>query len=343
MSQHNQNSTPKPFHFISLKSVLLVLCLVALGTAGGMYFGMDPNSTRKTSEHIICITQIVQHPSLDQIRSGIEKTLEAKGGTPVKIVYDNAQGNIATATQIANKFAGLQPAVIVAISTPSAQAIKSVVQGSSTALVFSAVTDPVGAGLVKNLQRPSGNITGTIDAPPIERQIQVLQNVMPNVKTVGIIYNPGEVNAVIQSEQFEKLANEKGLKVEKVAASKTSEVSAAARRLAGVDAIYIPNDNTVVSALESLLQVAEENQILTMASDPDSVKRGATFAVANDQYQVGVETAKLVMKILAGTHPSQIPVERVKGLALYVNEAALKKMQLQDSVFTHQALPLVRY
>ncbi|MEN8236987.1 MAG: ABC transporter substrate-binding protein [Pseudomonadota bacterium] len=341
MTRYNQNSTLKPSKFV------LLLCLVVLVLAGAMYFGFKPTSPEREPERIVCITQIVQHPSLDKIRGGIENTLhdfEKKAGVSLKVIYDNAQGNIATATQIANKFVGLRPDVIVAITTPSAQTVKSVVQESSIPVVFSAVTDPLGAGLVENLQLPGGNVTGTIDAPPVEKQIEVLLSVLPDVKTVGVIYNPGEVNAVIQSDHFAKLANEKGLKVIRAVASKTSEVLTAATRLVGVvNAIYIPNDNTVVSALESLLKVAEENHIPTMASDPDSVKRGATFAVANDQYQVGQETGRLILQVLTGTPPGQIPVERVKGLALYLNEVALKKMHLQDSVFTQQKIPLVRY
>ncbi len=318
--------------FAQLRQKILLLFVSFLLILGiGYYF--FPKQTAKPIEPLIAITQIVQHPSLDKIRQGVIDELEENGyvdGKTMTLVYENAQGNIATAAQIGQKFAGLPAKVIVAIATPSAQTVQAAVRERNMAVVFSAVTDPLGAQLVQNLEHPGGNITGTIDLPPIAEQIKILRDSIADLRVIGVVYNPGEVNSVIQVEKFKELAEKQGLEVVMSAATKTSEVRTAATQLASrVQAFYIPNDNTVVSALEGIIQVSVDKKIPIMASDPDSVNRGATMAVANDQYDVGRETGKLVIRILQGAAPAQISVVSVKKAALYVNEDSVKRLGLE--------------
>lgn len=277
----------------------------------------------------IAITQIINHPSLDLIVQGIIAELKENGYDEANISQDNAQGDISTAVQIAKKIASESPDIVVAISTPSAQTMQKVLQGTKIPLVFGAVTDPLGAKLVKSLDKPEGFITGTIDLPSPNDQVALMEQMIPSLKTVGLIYNPSEPNSVFQLNQFKKVLEQKGLKFVEAPASKTSTVQAAATYLSDkVEAIFIPNDNTAASALQSLLKAAMEARIPLFASDPESVREGAFAGLANDQEKVGRETGKIVVRILKGEAPGSIPLQTVKISKVYTNEDARKKLGL---------------
>lgn len=289
-------------------------------------------TSESSEQRIIAITQIAQHPSLDQIRQGITDELTEQGllkNRKIKIIYENAQGNISTAVQIAQKFASLEPEVIVGITTPSAQTVHAALRGKDIPLVFSAVTDPIGANLVKDLDHAGEDITGTIDLPPTRLQLALLKKMVPNVKKIGVIYNPGEINSLKQIDKLDTLAKKDGIEIVKAPAFKSSEVYGAASKLAGnVQAIYLPNDNTVVSALDSVVRVANENHIPTLASDDQSIKHGILASLANNQYQVGRETGKLVARILHGESAKKMPVVVVNTPSIAVNEAAARKLKI---------------
>jgi putative ABC transport system substrate-binding protein len=208
---------------------------------------------------LVAITAIVEHPALDACRDGIIEGLKQQG-VAAETTYQSAQGQPATAAQIARSFLGSSPAVIVAISTPSAQAAAAATK--DVPVVFTAVTDPVSAGLVTDLNHPGGNVTGLSDLSPLSQHLDLILEISPEVKTLGIPYNPGEANAVTLLKLMTGYANERGLKVVEATASKSADVVAAARSLAGeVDAIYVPTDNTIVSALESLIVVARQAKV----------------------------------------------------------------------------------
>ena len=208
------------------------------------------------------VTAIVQHPALDAARDGIKKALEDAGykdGDNLTFHYESAQGNPATATQIAQKFAGENPNVIVAIATPSAQAAAATTQ--DIPIVFTAVTDPLGAQVVKNLEKPGGNVTGISDMSPLADHLKLIQTIVPTVKTIGVPYNPGEANAVTLLNALKKMAPSYGVTIVEAPATKSSEVQGAAQSLVGkVDVIYVPTDNTIVSALEAVIAVGEGKQ-----------------------------------------------------------------------------------
>lgn len=304
-----ENSVRKNKLFSLVKSLTLVISLLALVSAFLIYQN-DHSSSHQP--RIVAITQIIQHPSLDQIRQGIIDELAEQGfheGREITLVYDNAQGNITTASQIAQKFVGLEPAVIVAISTPSAQTVQSAIRGTRIPLVFSGVTDPVAANLVEDLDKPGKYITGNVDVPPIKEQLEILSLIVPEITTLGVIYNPGEINSVRHIEKLQGMANKLDIQVIKSPAVKSSEVYGAATRLADIaDVIYLPNDNAVVAALDSIVRVALEKKIPTMASEDQSAGRGILVGLANSQYQVGRDTGKIVVRILKGEKPSLIPV-----------------------------------
>lgn len=275
------------------------------------------------AQQSVAVTAIVEHPALDAVRDGIKKGLADLGyaeGADVVFSYETAQGNPATAAQIARQFVGEAPDVIVAISTPSAQAAAAAT--TDIPIVFSAVTDPLAAGLVASIEAPGGNITGVSDMAPIGDHIALIQEITPDVKRLGVLYNPGEANSVSSLASVRQEANAVGIVVVDGPATKSAEVQAAARSLVGkVDAIYVPTDNTIVSALESAVGVANEAKLPLYAADTDSVARGALAAVGFNYFDVGVQTAALVDQVLKGNDPGSIAVVFASGTDLQVNKA----------------------
>jgi len=274
----------------------------------------------------IAITQIVEHPALDAVRKGVKDVLAEAGyaeGHGLRWSYESAQGNPATAAQIAKKFAGDAPDVIVAIATPSAQTV--VASTKTIPVVFSAVTDPVGAKLVSDATHPGANVTGVTDLTPIAAHMALVKRVVPTAKRLGVVSNPGEANSVTLVNLIEAEAPKAGMSVVVAAATKSGDVLAAARSLVGkVDAIYIPTDNTVISAFEAVVKVGNDAGIPVLAGDTDSVKRGAVAAAGFNYYDVGRQTGHMVVKILHGAKPGDMAVEGVAKTELYVNLKAAK-------------------
>ncbi|MDX5400145.1 MAG: ABC transporter substrate-binding protein, partial [Actinomycetes bacterium] len=193
-------------------------------------------------------------------------------------------------------------------------------------ILFTAVTDPVSADLVDSLEAPGGNATGTSDANPVMEQLELVKRLNPDATTVGIVYSSGEVNSQVQVDWAKDAAAELGLEIVEAAISTSAEVQQAAESL-DVDAFYVPTDNTVVSALESVIQVAEDKQILTIAAEGDSVARGTVATYGIDYYQLGYQTGEMAVKILRGeADPASMPVETQSDLQLYLNLAAAERM-----------------
>ena len=276
----------------------------------------------------VAITQIVEHPALDAVYQGVKDELAEQGfkeGENLTIMHESAQGNSAIASQIARKFIGESPDVIVAIATPSAQTVAAAAR--NIPVIFSAVTDPVGAKLVSSLEAPGANISGVSDMLPIDKHLDMLQRVVPDAKRIGTVYNPGEANAVSLVNLLEERLAARGLELVKAAATKTSEVLGASRSLVGeADAIYLTTDNTVISAAEAVISVGERAGIPVFAADTATVDRGAVAALGFDYYDHGRQTGAMVVKVLNGAKPGDLPVETMETLDLFVNPAAAKRM-----------------
>jgi putative tryptophan/tyrosine transport system substrate-binding protein len=276
----------------------------------------------------VAVTAIVEHPALDAARDGIRDELAAAGyevGHNLDFVYESAQGNPATAAQIARKFIGDQPDVIVPISTPSAQAVVGATD--DIPVVFTAVTDPLGARLVADLEQPGGNVTGMSDLSPIGLHLDLVREIMPDAGRLGVIHTPGEANSVTLLELIREEAPARGFEVVEAAAPRSADVLAAAQSLVGkVDAIYVPTDNTVVTALEAIIRVGTDNQLPVFAGDTDSVPRGAIAALGFNYYDLGRQTGKMVVRVLEGEAPGGMPVEGVEITELFVNPAAAEAM-----------------
>ena len=308
---------------VSIVGVVLVLA-VAMFALVGCGGGAAENDEQVT----IGITQIVEHPALDSARQGfIDAMTEAGYIEGENIVYDiaNAQNDKNNALTIAQKFANNKVDLIFAIATPTAQAAAQAT--SDIPILITAVTDPVAAGLADSLEAPGGNVSGTTDMNPIDEQLGLIKTLVPGVKKVGVIYNAGEVNSEVQVEIAREVAAEIGLELVEVSVATTAEVNQAAGSLVDrVDAIYIPTDNTVVAALESVLQIGEKNKIPVIAAEGDSVERGAIGTIGIDYYELGQQTAEMAIRVLKGEDPAGMPIEMQKDMKLYLNKKAAEAM-----------------
>lgn len=279
------------------------------------------------ADKAVLVTAIVEHPALDAIRDGVKDELKDAGfeaGKNLKWEYQSAQGNTGTAAQIARKFVGDQPDAIVAIATPSAQAV--VAATKTIPVVYSGVTDPVAAQLVKDWKASGTNVTGVSDLLELEKQIDLIKRVVPKAKRVGMVYNPGEANSAVVVKALKQLLDKSGMTLVEAAAPRTVDVGSAAKSLLGkVDVIYTNTDNNVVSAYESLVKVGNDAKIPLVASDTDSVKRGAIAALGVNYYDLGRQTGKVVARILKGEKPGDIASATSSKLELFVNTTAAQK------------------
>ncbi|AGF79371.1 ABC-type uncharacterized transport system, periplasmic component [Desulfocapsa sulfexigens DSM 10523] len=276
----------------------------------------------------VAVSQIVEHPALDATRQGLLDGLKAKGfeeGINLEFIYQTAQGNPAIAVQIAKQFVGEKPDVLVGIATPTAQAL--VASTRTIPIVFTAVTDPVGAKLVKNIERPEGNVTGLSDLAPVSQHVDLMQELVSDLKVIGVVYNPGEANAVSAIELLKSAASKKNLQVIEATALKSSDVQAAARIIASkVQVIYAPVDNTIASAIDALVGVCNQAKIPVVGGSTSFVESGAVASLGFDYYQVGLQTADYVEAILNGKAISEIPVSFAKGSDLFLNLKAAESL-----------------
>ncbi len=285
----------------------------------------------------IGISQIVEHPALDATRKGFLDDLKEHGyaeGITLSVDYKNAQNNRAVSGQIARKFVGDKVDLILTISTPSSLDVAAATK--DIPILFSAVTDPLVAGLVKSMTKPGGNLSGTTDRSLVSKQLDLIREVLPNAKKLGTIYNAGEVNSVASVKEIKAEAEKRGMTVVEASAASSSAVKMAAESLVGkVDVIHIPTDNTVVLALESVVKVCQDNKIPLFAADTDSVARGAIAALAVDYYQLGRQTGAMARKVLEGkVKISELPVEFQEELLLHINpkQAQLMGVQLPENM-----------
>ncbi len=273
----------------------------------------------------IAICQIVEHTALNQIREGITKELAEMD---IEWTYENAQGNPTLAAQIAQKVSGEKFDLIIALATPMAQAVAS--SNGISPILFGAVSDPVSAKLVSSMDKPSKTITGVTDAVPTSEVFSLLHALLPNAKTIGVIYNSGESNSAAQVEKMKEYAQKHKIHMIEVSISKSSEVLSASKRLVGeVDAILLPTDNTVISALEAITIPAIQHKIPVIGSDVETVKRGALAAVGVDWVAQGHQLGQMATKVLNGTPVDHIPVEDPERLYMHINLDTAQKIGLE--------------
>lgn len=300
--------------------------LVTLTLTMMMGLSMLVGCSTKEDQLTIGIVQIVEHTSLDMIRESLVEELGAKGlvdGQNVKIDYQNAQGDQSNLNSICKKFVGDGVDVIVAIATPSAQAAAAAT--SEIPIIFSAVTDPVAAKLVTNLEKPEGNVTGTSDAIPVDEVFELCQELTPEVKTFGFLYTTSEVNSQSVVEEAKALAPDYGYDYEEVAITNTSELKQAAYSLAGkVDAIYTPIDNSIASAMTVLSEVGKETKIPVYVGADSMVMDGAYATVGINYEDLGRQTGDMVAEVLNGKAIRDLPVATLDEFQKVINKTTAK-------------------
>ncbi len=288
--------------------------------------GDNGNGGEAAESYSIGISQIVSHPALDNAREGFKSAFEDAG---IEVEWDeqNAQGEQATASNIAGTFANADLDLVHSIATPTSQAAAQ--QITDIPIVFSSVTDPEEAGLVDSWEEPGGNITGASDMNPVAEQLELLLEIVPDAQTVGVVYSSGETNSQVQVDMLNEAADELGLEVQEATVSASSEVQQGVESL-DVDAIYVPTDNAVVSALEAVLQYGQQNEVPVIAAEADSVVRGAVATYGIDYTQLGYQAGEMAIRILVdGEDPAAMPVETQSDLELTVNPEAAEAMGIE--------------
>jgi putative ABC transport system substrate-binding protein len=280
---------------LSIILIILALAFFTTGCKGG-----------KSDKITIGISKIVSHPALDSVEKGIQDQLKDEGYTNITFDLQNANGEISTAASIAQKFKADKVDFAVGIATPTAQALTNTIKDG--VVIYSAVTDPVDAGLVKSFTAGEKKIAGVSDMTPVKDQIAFLKK-LKDVKRLGHIYASHEANAVTLAKMAKKACQELGIEFVESTVTNSSEVKQAAQSIAGrVDAFYLSTDNTVISALSAVADVAKTNKLPIMSADPSSAEKYEVFAAWGfDYYKMGKATGKLIGRIIKGEKPESIP------------------------------------
>jgi len=308
--------------------IITLLAGLLLLTAAGCGGKGQPPAQQQAQKVKLGIIQIVEHPALDTARKGFLDILAENGyrdGEKLAVDYQNAQGQQDNLQTIATKFAQEKKDLILAIATPSAQAMAD--KTGEIPILITAVTDPVTAKLVKSMDRPGTNVTGTTDMNPIKEQLQLIKDIVPAVKKVGVIYNSSEVNSQVQVKLCKDIAPGLGLEIVEAPVTASNEVMQGAQSLVGrCDAIYVPTDNMVVAAIASVVKVGESNKLPVFAGEENTVKGGAIGTYGIDYYKLGRQTGQMALRVLSGEKPQDMSIESQKELALTLNPAAAARM-----------------
>lgn len=317
-----------------MKKRMLALMLGITMTAALVGCG-GSNKENSSGEKVytVGISQFAEHGSLDNCREGFIKGLAEEGfveGENLVIEEKNATADMGTATQIAQSFVSDKVDLICAIATPAAQAAYNAAMDTEIPVVYTAITNPVSAELATEDKMPVGNVTGTSDILPVEAQIKMIREILPEAKTIGILYTTSEANSVYTIEQYESLASQYGFTIEKKGINTSADISLAAEDLISkVDCLTNLTDNTVVSSLPTILDMAKEKNIPVFGSEIEQVKIGCLAAEGIEYVNLGVQTGKMAAKILKGeATASEMPYESLTENSLYINEAVAKELDI---------------
>ena len=314
--------------------------VVALGLALAMLAGLfagcgggEKKAAESKKVYNVGIAQLVQHAALDAANKGLVDGLAAKGfkvGENLKIDQQNAQADQSNLQNIANRFVNNKVDLICAIATPTAQTMANATK--DIPIVGTAITDYAAAKLVKANDKPGTNVTGTTDMNPIDQQLELMLKVVPNTKTIGVIYNSSEVNSQLQVKVLEKLAQAKGIALQEATVSNVNDIQQAGHSLVAskVDAIYVPTDNVVASAMPVLAQITNDAKIPVICGEGEVVKNGALATVGIDYYKLGLQTGAMAARILKGEAKAQdMSIEALKEMKTTVNETTAKKLGIK--------------
>jgi putative ABC transport system substrate-binding protein len=269
------------------------------------------------------IVAFAPDPTNDETVRGLKDGLKELGfedGRQVRVVYQDAQGDVPTLQTIARKYVADKVNVIVPLTTPGLVATAKIVQGTDRVVVFTQVYDPYAAGVAVSPREHPANLIGVASPPPIEATIALIQRVLPNARRIGTIYNPAEANSVIGVERMRAETARLGLELVERTIAGSAEVQQAAKSLVGqADVFFITGDNTVQVSFDAVVGVAEDAHIPVFCNDPTWSERGAVVALGPDFYQAGKMAAALIAQILKGTDPATMEIQRQDSTQLVIN------------------------
>ncbi|MCB9034594.1 MAG: ABC transporter substrate-binding protein [Chitinophagales bacterium] len=315
----------------------LVLTLILIGIAILSLYILD----KKKTEHskTISIVSIVKIDPITQLEDGFKKQIlesEFAQKDSIKITYDNAQGDASLQNQIVDKIIRQKPDLVYVLGTPLAQALQK--RDSSLVIVQGTVTDPIAAGLANSWENPGKNYAATTDLPPIALQINLIRDLIPNVQSLGVIYNTGEVNSVAVIKRIREyiVQNNLNIKLEERPISNTSELATITQSLKNkVQAIYIPPDNTVHAGLKVVCKIANNNKTPVFATVESSIEDGALVALSLDFFKLGQQSADIALLILEKKKKAgEIPIVPNENPNIYINGSILKMLNLDLNTIT---------
>ena len=312
----------------SLVALVAAGMLALTGCSTGDSKAVESNEAVKS--YTIGISQLAEHPALDDARRGFEDGLKELG-VEAEIVYQNAQGDIPNTVAIAQKFVKDEVDLIYTIATQAAQSAKQ--SSDEIPILFSAVTDPVQSEIVADWENVGGNITGTSDKAPVESQLKMFKQLDPSIETIGILYNTSEANSEIQIKEVEELAPNEGLEIIKIGVSSVNEMAQALDSLLSkVDALYALSDNLVAASVELVSNRLIENQMISVCAEESQVGGGILITNGLSYYELGKQTAQMAKEILVdGKDVSTIPVGVAEKTITTVNEKTLEALNLDEN------------
>ena len=323
----------------------MVAVLVSAMMTMGLLTGCKSSGSKSgDAEYTIGISQFAEHGSLDNCREGFIEGLKEEGieeGENLKIEYKNAAADQGTAKQISDTFVSDKVDLICGIATPSAQAAFNSAMNSDIPVIYTAVTDPAEAKLVDDEGNPVGEITGTSDELPIKEQLEMIREILPDAKKVGILYTTSEANSVSALSTYKKLAGDYDLEIVEKGVTQTADISLAAEELLGeVDCLTNLTDNTVVNSLATILDKANAQKIPVFGSEIEQVKLGCLAAEGLDYIKLGKQTGKMAAQVLKGEKKaSEIKYETISEPGLYVNTKAAENLGITiDESLVSQAV-----
>ena len=308
---------------------VLLVCVLGYG----FFSSKKSEETNKVEnkEVKVGVLQLLSHPALDQIYKGLEDGLKKEGyevGKNLKIDLQNAQGDQSNLASMGQKLVTDNNDILVGITTPATLSLSNATKDKP--IIMGGITYPVEAGLIKTEDKPGNNITGVSDRTPIKQQLEIMKKVLPKMKKVGILYTASEDNSVKQAQEAEKLAKELGLEVKVSTVANTNDIQQVTESLASqTDAIFVPIDNTIASAMATVVKVTDAKKIPVFPSADTMVADGGLLGLGVDQYQIGVETAKVVAKVLKGADTKDMSIVLANEGVIYLNEAKAKQLGIE--------------
>ena len=312
-----------------MKKVLAAFAAIYLFLAAALFINIKP-ADQKSKEVRVGVLTLMRHPALDEIYRGYKAGL-AKSGYKVKIDYQNANNDQSNLKTMAEKLVNSQNQVLFGITTPSSQALANATKKKP--IVLGAVTDPKGAGLVKNNKRPGGNITGVSDRAPIKQQLKLIQRFLPKLKTLGIIYTSSDSSAVSGYKQIVSYCKQMGINYKAYSISNSNDLNQVSQQmLTQVDAVIVPTDNTIAGAMQTLVKNANAAKKPVFPAAGTMVKDGGLATYSVDQYQLGLIGAKMTVQILQGKKPGDMAIRYVEHGTPYLNLKEAKKLGIKVPV-----------